>query len=155
MEQALLFMRERAKEGKKTTSRLFDESGGSERFKAAIADRVEKTSDLSAELIRERKEAVRANRLRSEMLLAKARGELIEKALVEKQAAFLLISMRQKILALPQTHARRLVNIDDPKVMAAKLHEISLALLEELRHLPERVTDPHWLEETNEDARES
>jgi hypothetical protein len=32
------------------------------------------------------------------MLLAKARNELIEKALVEKQAAWLLIAFRQRLL---------------------------------------------------------
>jgi hypothetical protein len=144
------------KEGKKTTSQLFKGAGGSsERYKAAISDRVEKTSDASAELIRERVEAVRANRMRSEMLLAKIRGELIPKELVEKQAAFLLIAMRQKILAMPQNHARQLLDISDTTVMATRLREISLGLLEELRHLPERVTDPHWLETLEEeDARQ-
>ena len=30
--------------------------------------------------------------------------------------------------------------------MARRLKEMSLSMLEELRSLPERVTDPHWLE---------
>jgi hypothetical protein len=34
------------------------------------------------------------------MLLAKARGELIERKLVEFQAAYLLIAMRQRALAV-------------------------------------------------------
>ena len=37
------------------------------------------------------------------MLLAKARGELVAKSLVERQSAWLLIAMKQKILAVPQT----------------------------------------------------
>jgi hypothetical protein len=143
------------KEGKKTTSQLFKDAGGSsERYKAAISERVEKTSDASAELIQERAAAVRVNRLRSEMLLAKVRGELVEKDLVEKQAAFLLIALRQKILAIPQSHTRQLLNISDSKVMAGKLHAMSLGLLEALRHLPERVTDAHWLETLEEEDAE-
>jgi hypothetical protein len=39
--------------------------------------------------------------------------------------------------------------------MSAKLKEMSLSMLEELRHLPERVTDPHWLRELEEDGNES
>ena len=66
--------------------------------------RYEKTKKTrgESELTRERAAAVRANRMRSEMLLAKARGELIEKELVEKQATYLLIAMRQQMLAAPQ-----------------------------------------------------
>ena len=56
-----------------------------------------KKQELEAELLRERMEAVRTNRMRSQVLLAEARSELIERALVEEQAAFLLIATRQKI----------------------------------------------------------
>jgi hypothetical protein len=51
---------------------------------------------LDGEPTEERRKAVRANRMRCEMLLANARGELIEKSLVEKQAAYLLIAFRQR-----------------------------------------------------------
>jgi hypothetical protein len=105
--------------------------------------RVEKTTDVSAELMEERAAAVRVNRMRGEMLLAKARGELIERALVEKQAAFLFIAMRQKMLSAPQTYARELVGITDARVMADKLRAMMLNMLNELRNMPQRVTDPH------------
>jgi hypothetical protein len=42
---------------------------------------------------------------------------LITKDLVEKQAAYLLIAMRQRILGIPQTYSRRLLNISDQKEM--------------------------------------
>ena len=61
-------------------------------------------NELAAELTNERARAVRANRLRSEMLLAKARNELIEGA-GRKQPAWLLIAFRQRLLAVPQAHA--------------------------------------------------
>jgi hypothetical protein len=110
-------------------------------------------SKLAAELTDERAQAVRVNRMRGEMLLAKARGELIMKELVERQAAYLLIPMRQRILALPQTYARRLTGIDDAKVMSEKLCEIALSLLNELQHLPEKVTGPNWLDRLEEEEK--
>jgi hypothetical protein len=85
------------------------------------------------------------------MLLAKAREELIEKRLVEKQAAYLLVSLRQKILNLPATYGRRLLGITDAKVMQAQLKEVAVSLLEELRDLPAKVTNPNWLETVEDD----
>ena len=80
------------------------------------------------------------------MELAVLRGELVSKALVERQAAYLLVALRQRILSIPQTYSRRLLGINDVKEMNAKLREMSLSMLEELRHLPERVIDPNWLQ---------
>jgi hypothetical protein len=77
---------------------------------------------------------------------------LIAKELVVKQAAYLLVALRQRILAIPQTYCRRLLNISDPKAMQAVLKTMSLSMLEELRHLPTRVIDPHWLESLEKDA---
>jgi hypothetical protein len=51
--------------------------------------------------------------MQSELILAKARGELIPKALVQQQAAFLLVALRQKIMQLPATYARRILNVSD------------------------------------------
>jgi hypothetical protein len=100
----------------------------------------------NGELAEERTAAVRVNRMRGEMLLAKARGELIQKDLVEQQAGYLLVALRQRILSLPQTYSRRLLNIRDQKEMAAKLKEMALSVLNELKDLPLKVTDPDWLE---------
>lgn len=69
----------------------------------------------SEALNRERTELTRTRKQQAQMLLAKARGELITKQLVERQAAYLLVAMRQKILGIPQTYSRRLLNISDPK----------------------------------------
>jgi hypothetical protein len=110
--------------------------------KLSPAERKEaaRRNKLAAELTDERAQAVRANRLRSEMLLAKARGELITKDLVEKQAAYLLVALRQRILSLPQTYSRRLLGITDQTAMQAALREMSLSLLNELKDLPLKVT---------------
>ena len=55
----------------------------------------------------------------------RARCDLVTKDLVQKQAAYLLVALRQRILSLPQTYARRLLGITDQKEMAAKLKEMS------------------------------
>jgi hypothetical protein len=49
----------------------------------------------------ERNRAMKLKRKREEMLLAKGRDQLIEKELVIKQLSYLMIAMRQKLLALP------------------------------------------------------
>jgi hypothetical protein len=93
-----------------------------ERLEARAKSRNGENGDLAAERTR----AVRANRLRSEMLLAKARGELITKKLVERQAAYLLVALRQRIMSMPSTYARRMVNLPDTKAAAAVLKEIAI-----------------------------
>jgi hypothetical protein len=95
-----------------------------------------------SELVRERAAAVRANRLRSEMLLAKSRGELIEKELVEKQAAYLLIAMRQKILNLPVNYARRLVGLHDVREVMKVLQGAAHSIFNEIKNLPSKAIDP-------------
>ena len=48
---------------------------------------------------------MRTKNLTAEMILAERRGELIEKRLVEQQASYLLVALRQAILNIPQTCA--------------------------------------------------
>jgi hypothetical protein len=72
-----------------------------------------KIGKLSEEYLEIRNAQMRTKNLTAEMVLAERRGELIEKRLVERQAAFLLLSLRQRILAVPDRLARQLVNIPD------------------------------------------
>jgi hypothetical protein len=90
--------------------------------------------------------------MQSELLVAKAREEVILKDLVIPQSQFVLLALRSKILSIPAAYSRRLLNISDSKEMAAKLKAMSLRLLEELRDLPSRVTDPDWLKELEKDG---
>jgi hypothetical protein len=83
------------------------------------------------------------------MLLARARNELITKDLVEKQAAYLFIAMRQKILNLPQTYSRRLVGLNEREISEV-LKGAAHSILNEIKDLPSKVTDPHWLESLEE-----
>ena len=77
---------------------------------------------LEQDLIAERTQHVAAKKLQSQLSLAKSRGELIERKLVERQAAFIFIALRQKILSLPATyskenleHSRHKTIVQDPQ----------------------------------------
>jgi hypothetical protein len=100
---------------------------------------------LSEEYLRVRNEQMRTKNLTAQMQLAERRGELIEKRLVEAQAAYLIIAMRQKILTLPQ-HARKFLGLTEAAQAAKILRELAISILNEIKDLPAQVTDPNWLE---------
>jgi hypothetical protein len=39
--------------------------------------------------------------------------------------------------------------------MTHKLREMMISMLNELKHLPERITDPHWMDKLEEEAGET
>jgi hypothetical protein len=88
-----------------------------------------------------RNAGLKAKTQQAQMLLAKARSELILKALVERQAAFLLIQMRQKILNFPSTYARRILGLTDVNQASAILREMAISVLNELKDLPQVAID--------------
>ena len=96
-----------------------------------------------SELAKERAEGLRVRRMSAQLLLAKARQELIPKKLAQQQAGFLLVGLQRKILAIPQTYSRRLLNIADYETMAARLKEMSQSILKEIEDLPSAV-EPGW-----------
>ena len=98
-----------------------------------------KIGTLSEEYLEIRNQQMRTKNLTAEMQLAERRGELIQKTLVEKQAAFLLVSLFQRILQIPHTYARQLLGITDAKVMSDKLREMSVAILNDIKNLPQQV----------------
>jgi hypothetical protein len=112
----------------------------------------QKRRSLNAEISAERLAVTAAKRKQAEMLLAKARGELILRDLVERQAEYLLTAMRQRILALPGAYAGRLVGCADVAASGEILREAALALLDDLKDFPERVVDPSWLERIGEEG---
>jgi hypothetical protein len=100
----------------------------------------------------ERTKAVITRRKQDEMLLAQARQELVLKSLVESQATFLLAAMEQTIMDLRLTYARRILNLTDVVEAHKILKNLSISLLNELRDLPQKVTDPNWLEKLEKDG---
>ena len=89
---------------------------------------------------------MRLKRMREEMLLAKERGQLIERELAVKQLSYLAIAARQKLLALPFNIGNR---FGDREVPIREVVEYAKRLinesLTELSKLPECV-EPDWLE---------
>ena len=102
-------------------------------------------SDANAQLVDERIKSVATKRKQGELALAKQRDEVIYKNLVEKQASYLMVNLRQKILNLPSTYARRFLGLTEVNLVQDLLRELSLSLLSELKDLPNTVTDPNWL----------
>jgi hypothetical protein len=95
--------------------------------------------------LKERNRTQRVKRLREEMLLAEARGELISKDLATKQAAYLLIELRQKALALPEKMRVKFgpERFNHEMVQAAKV--LVAEALTSVSQLPE-AANPNWLE---------
>jgi hypothetical protein len=81
-----------------------------------------------------------------EVSLAQKRGELISKSLATKQAAFLLISMRDALLRLPQQISRDIASCGgDISKIEMVLSKAVRAALTELKDLPSRVADKDWM----------
>jgi hypothetical protein len=100
--------------------------------------------DLAFRKARTQHELIR--KMEREMKLAQDRDELIEKSLVEKQAAYLVITLRQRILSIPQTYARRILGLTDASQASRILKEMAVAVLNDIKDLPQQVTDPNWME---------
>jgi hypothetical protein len=105
----------------------------------------EQIRELSAEYLTVRNQKLRAQAFSAEVLAAKARGELIEKDLAGKQAQYLLINMRQKMLTAPDAWCRKILNLSDPYKAKSILKEMMVAMLHEIRNLPQAISDPNWL----------
>ena len=115
----------------------------------------EELPELSREYLEIRNAQMRTKNHTAEMVLAERRDELIEKSLVERQAAYLLVALRQAILNIPQTWCRRLIGITDAAQVSRILREMALSILGEIKDLPAKVTNPDWLDEEIEEDTKS
>ena len=111
----------------------------------------EEIPKLSREYLGIRNRQMRAKALTAEMEGAARRGELIERRLVEFQAGYLLICMRQRMLAVPQAYAGRLVGLTDAHEASQILRQAMIECLDELKDLPARVTDANWIQRVGEE----
>jgi hypothetical protein len=106
--------------------------------------------EQSAIYLRERNAAMRAKRLDAEMTLATKRGELVEKRLVERQLAYLLIGLRQKVLAVPGKMRMQFGPERFPHEMLEALRVLVTEALTAVAELPQ-AAEPDWLEKLEED----
>lgn len=96
---------------------------------------------------------MRLKRMREQMLLAKERDQLIEKELAIKQLSYLMISMRQKLLAIAPKVGNRFGREENFSVrevveyVERAVHEA----LNELADLPLKVTDRDWMKRLEEE----
>ena len=79
------------------------------------------------------------------MNLAFDRDQLIEQELVVRQLTDLMISMRQKLLAIPAKLFSRLGEEHFPREAARECEKFIHEVLNELAKLPE-CAEPDWLE---------
>jgi hypothetical protein len=103
----------------------------------------EQIPELSKIYLEERNAQMRHKNMAAQLDLAIRRGQLISKDLVVRQASFLMVSLRQRLLNLP-VHAHKLVGLD-ADAMRKTLREIAVSTLNELKDLPSTVSDPNWL----------
>jgi hypothetical protein len=101
------------------------------------------------QFVEEKKLQVIARRRETKIRNAQRKRELIPRALVVKQAAFLVISLRQCLLAIAE-EPRELLNISDEREMARRLDAIVRDALSEIADMPLRVSGEHWLEKLEE-----
>jgi hypothetical protein len=108
-------------------------------------------NEQSSIYLKERNEMMRLKRMREEMLLAKDRGQLIEREHAIKQLSYLAIVSRQQLLAVPSKIGH---HFGDRKVPIREVVEYVKGLinetLTELAKLPECV-EPDWLERLEEE----
>jgi hypothetical protein len=104
----------------------------------------EESRALDREYRVQRNQALQLKNHRETMLLAKARGELIEKRLVQLQASFLLTAHRRAAMALQQAYCDRLAAAGDPLEVKTILDEAMRGLLTEVADLPNRIDAAAW-----------
>jgi hypothetical protein len=98
-------------------------------------------AELSRRYLLERNEAMHTKNLNSQMELAIRREQLIERSVVERQASFLFVAMRQKLLNLPRLFRRQFgPRPDCERFLAEEVNR----LLKELRDLPKVAIDSDW-----------
>jgi hypothetical protein len=107
---------------------------------------------LDAEWRRKRIDAESARQRLHEAKLLAMKGELISRRHAQKQSTFLVLSLRARLLAIPEQHADELLGISDRREMALRLNGIIRGALETLADMPLKVTDPDWLREVDDES---
>ena len=83
-----------------------------------------KKAAADLEFVEEKKRQVVARRMETEIRNLRSKRELIPKTLVQKQAAFLVLSLRARLLAIPAQHADELLGISNRHEMTRRLDSI-------------------------------
>ena len=106
---------------------------------------------LSKRYLQVRNHAIDLKSKAAELELARQRGTLVEKRLVEQQATWLLLAMRRKLMNL-ESHAHKFIGLTDPNQAKQILRAIGLNVLQEVKDLP-KTAAPDWLEELEKEGK--
>jgi hypothetical protein len=91
-------------------------------------------------------------RMQGELLLAKARHEVLTVEEVRRQAEFVATILRQQILAFPAKYApaaARELGVPNERVLKVVFDKVAHALCNELSHFYEKLTDASQLVESD------
>ena len=113
-----------------------------------------KTGEITRQRVSELSEAyleVRNAKLRSQAFLVEAQakekaGELISRQLVQRQAQYIFVCLRQAILNFPTRYAHHVVGIADEHGAKQILTKAAHEFLEELANFSEKAIDSDWLQ---------
>jgi hypothetical protein len=100
----------------------------------------------------ERGMGVRVRRMQGELLLAKARQEVLTVEEVRRQAEFVATTLRQQILAFPAKYApaaARELGVANERAIKGVFDRVAHTLCNELSHFHEKLTDANWLVESD------
>jgi len=100
--------------------------------------------DAPAKLMAERIGFTKVRRQQNEIVLAKQREEVIETDLVIKQASFLFVACKQKLLSMPPAIARKLLHQTDIKKIVDILNIEIHKALKEMANFEKKVVDPDF-----------
>ena len=122
-----------------------------EQERQAKRDRLDsqwKQARIDAELARQKVHAAK---------LLEMKGELISKKHVTRQAAFLVLSLRARLLALSSDLSCKIAEScdADQRVIADLIDAGVRDALSEIAEMPLRVSDPRWIETLNDEATSS
>ena len=106
---------------------------------------------LDSEWKRKRIDAESARQRLHEAKMLAMKGELVSKKHVTRQAAFLVISLRQRLLAIAEQHAHELAMIADERELQSRLDGILRSALDEIAELPLKVSDPNWMQKIDDE----
>jgi len=105
---------------------------------------VQQVITANAQYTIERVGYIKVKRMQNEILLAKAREEVVETDLVIRQASFMFVACRQKLLSIPTSIARKLLHQTEIKKVVDILTQEIHKALREMADFHHKVVDPDW-----------
>ena len=113
-------------------------------------ERQAKRDRLDAEWKQKRIDAESARQRLHEAKMLAMKGELISRKHVVTQSAFLVLSLRARLLALSAELSREFAQETDERAIEEKLSSRLRSALDEIAEMPLRVTDERWLEKLDD-----